>query len=592
VFHVDQYLPIYYEISAQVAYVKPTAGWKANAFVIFDYYGPNDFKFAGVDQSRNKLQMGQRTPDGWIVLAEGNLRSFPDTFYDVLVAVNGTQVTVVVDGTHSFSHTFDPRVIEGVSYGLNTGMVGVGSDNARGYFNNVVVQALPPQITLDHIEDFSTGDPGVLTVDAAGTWQIQTEVSGAARFEGIPDPDGDVGMRLVDLGIDRGLAHNAYLELHAAFRTDGWGGFVFDQYATTDVKFVALDVPGQRVVVGYWSPRGGLTVAEAIPWTLTPGADHHLRIDLRGSAVNVLVDGQMVTTYSYNSAIVPGGFGLLTRGGTTSYDMVRIQTNDRAFDGEATPVTVSVGGVTVPAGAGSVVVEVPVELSREADGTVTVDVETVAGTAVAGVHYDHVSGTLTFEAGQLQQVVEVTVHRDAIDGEDLSFHVRLSDADGADVGVGLATVTLLAPTPPVVTVTAPRSTATAEEPGVFVVARDGDTGGSLEIGLDWSGQAIFGDDYAVTVIGGTLDATGTTLTLDAGMAEATLEVHPTQAASGEVLLTVLDGDGYGLGDPSSSTVTIVRETTMAMTGTGRNPRCRSCRSPMRPHRLAATPGSP
>ena len=40
---------------------KPTAGWKANAYMIFDYYSPTDFKFAGLDASTNKVVMGHRT---------------------------------------------------------------------------------------------------------------------------------------------------------------------------------------------------------------------------------------------------------------------------------------------------------------------------------------------------------------------------------------------------------------------------------------------------------------------------------------------------------------------------------------------------
>ncbi len=33
-------------------------GWKGNAYVIFDYFGPTDFKFAGINQSTNKIELG------------------------------------------------------------------------------------------------------------------------------------------------------------------------------------------------------------------------------------------------------------------------------------------------------------------------------------------------------------------------------------------------------------------------------------------------------------------------------------------------------------------------------------------------------
>ena len=67
VFYLDDYLPIYYEISADDRMAqKPTGGWKANAYVIFDYWSPTDFKFAGIDISINKMVIGppRRQPAG------------------------------------------------------------------------------------------------------------------------------------------------------------------------------------------------------------------------------------------------------------------------------------------------------------------------------------------------------------------------------------------------------------------------------------------------------------------------------------------------------------------------------------------------
>ena len=52
----------YYEIAATISAVKPTGGKKANAYVIFDYFSPHDFKFAGINVSTNKFEMGTATP--------------------------------------------------------------------------------------------------------------------------------------------------------------------------------------------------------------------------------------------------------------------------------------------------------------------------------------------------------------------------------------------------------------------------------------------------------------------------------------------------------------------------------------------------
>jgi len=61
VYYVDQFIPKYFEMSATIRAVKPTAGFNANSYLIFDYQSPTDFKFAGINVSTNKLEMGHRT---------------------------------------------------------------------------------------------------------------------------------------------------------------------------------------------------------------------------------------------------------------------------------------------------------------------------------------------------------------------------------------------------------------------------------------------------------------------------------------------------------------------------------------------------
>ena len=78
---------------------KPTAGWKANAYVIFDYFSPTDFKFAGLDLSTNKVVVGHRTASGWIIDATGVVPATSGrTLLRVQVIVNGLVVTVFVNG--------------------------------------------------------------------------------------------------------------------------------------------------------------------------------------------------------------------------------------------------------------------------------------------------------------------------------------------------------------------------------------------------------------------------------------------------------------------------------------------------------------
>ena len=55
---------------------------------------------AGIDVSLNQIQLGHRTASGWIVdKMAANVQLKPDTFYNMLVAVNGLVVTVTLNNS-------------------------------------------------------------------------------------------------------------------------------------------------------------------------------------------------------------------------------------------------------------------------------------------------------------------------------------------------------------------------------------------------------------------------------------------------------------------------------------------------------------
>ena len=97
VFHVNQYLPTYFEITAIINGGKPTAGYKSNAYAIFDYQSEYDFKFAGVNVSIDKIQIGYRDAEGWHVVSQTPDRLKPNRNYSIRIALNGTTVTAVVN---------------------------------------------------------------------------------------------------------------------------------------------------------------------------------------------------------------------------------------------------------------------------------------------------------------------------------------------------------------------------------------------------------------------------------------------------------------------------------------------------------------
>jgi Ca2+-binding RTX toxin-like protein len=331
VYHVGDALPTYFEVMAAIRVIKPLAGWKANAYIVFDYQGPNDFKFAGINVSIDKLVMGHRDATGWYMDEQTPFQAKPDQYYSMLLAINGTTASLVVNNTAVFTHTYAARVIAGVSYGLNSGLVGMGADNSRGSFDDVAVRVLPPQITFQATEGFDTGRGPMFGAAAVGSW-----TASGGRYAGTPLAGADEAISLVTLGVER-LRANSALDLSATLRTTGRAGFVFDRYSDDDLKFAAIDVVTDQVLIGHRTPRGSWKIDAVASATLDPGVDYVVGLVLRGPTVSVSLNGQTITSYGYNGTTVDGRFGLLSQSGVASFDQFSLKTNDQGLAGYVLP---------------------------------------------------------------------------------------------------------------------------------------------------------------------------------------------------------------------------------------------------------------
>ena len=104
----------------------------------------------------------------------------------------------------------------------------------------------------------------------------------------------------------------------------------------------------------------------------------------------------------------------------------------------AGPPAVSVSDATVQEAEGAVLV-FTASLSHASSRTVTVDYDTSDGTAVAGSDYTAASATLTFNAGETSQTVEVTVLTDQEDESQETLTLTLSNPSQATLGDGTGT---------------------------------------------------------------------------------------------------------------------------------------------------------
>ena len=431
VFYVGDALPSYFEIQASISVIKPTAGWKANSYVIFDYQGEDDFKFAGIDASINKLVMGHRDADGWQMdqqaAVAGGVKA--DKTYNLLLAVNGVNVTLVVDNKNYFTYTYQPRVVDGWSYGLNDGMVGVGSDNSRGTFDNIRVLVLPPTITFQSTADFQDGIADLLPAALqTGTWVVSSK-----RYSGSPDGSG-IATSLFDLGVG-GLHVASYLELAATVNTATRAGFVFDRYSATDFKFVAIDAPADKVIIGHYTAHGGWVEDAVVAKTINAGVDYKLGVTVKGSTVSVTLAGQAVLGNVFNAVAVDGDFGLLAVGVPATFDDVTVKTDDAAFATSTGGNLLAAGGASA-AGGGETVTQ------SQLDGAATMAIgdwiETLGGGDPRLASFGDMRITFADLAGDTlgyAQGRNVLIDRDAA-----GYGWSLGGFDGAGTRMDLVTV--------------------------------------------------------------------------------------------------------------------------------------------------------
>jgi hypothetical protein len=275
--------------------------------------------------------MGHRDASGWHVDKQapilGGAKS--DQYYNMLLAVNGVNATLLVDNKLVFTHTYQPRIVGGVALALNWGMVGVGADNSRGAFDNVRVQILPPQITLDTLEDFNDGAAQLFTGDVSGAWSVS-----AGRYSGTPV--NDIGFSLLDLGPEH-LKVSSYLELNGTVNATVMAGYIFDRYGDTSFKFAAIDAPNDRLVIGHYTKKGGFKIDASFATTIDAGKDYTLNVTLKGTTVNAKLSltpnspAHAQVGFAFNAGTVDGNFGLLAKGGQATFDDLRVKTNDPAF---------------------------------------------------------------------------------------------------------------------------------------------------------------------------------------------------------------------------------------------------------------------
>jgi RTX calcium-binding nonapeptide repeat (4 copies) len=339
-FDLDTWLPAnFYEVQSIMKV--QSGGTQQNGFIIFDYQGPTNFKYAGIDIKNNQLKIGQRSDTGWndlAILPAGKPTLGLNSQNTLLLTVNGTTATLSVASSNA-QNTNVLKVSYTFNAPLNTGMLGVGTNNSIAAYTSYTVQRLPVIYTYSVLEDLSDGVAQNFT-PATGTWTTTSGTNGA--YTGTP-PANDAALTVRPLAV----APLSYVEYSATVKANAAGtsaGLTFAYNSTNAFLYAGIVAGTNQVVIGH-RDNGVWVVDASTSATINAGTNYTLLVALTEgttNTVNVVLNGKSVLSYNYNILVHDGSVGLYARNGNASFDNVLIRGDDIAYAGGGAPQVAAV----------------------------------------------------------------------------------------------------------------------------------------------------------------------------------------------------------------------------------------------------------
>ena len=304
-------LPSSFQVDAIIR--SKDAGNRKNAVEIFDFEGPNDFKYAGGFFGANQWRIGHYDGVGWNTLASLSETIDTNTPYALELHIEGSVATLWVDGVEKVNVDFSGQA-------LNDGQVGLATHNAVTVFDDF---SLHEHAALPYNEDFNDGKAEFLGSEM-GTWSITT-----GRYHGQSIPGGHA-ISLLDLGPDgSGLPGN--FRVKATLRpTDGGSGFfknaimIFHRKGAVDFKYAGAFVGAGAWRIGHYDGTKMITDDFGAE-TINLDTDYVAELRINGTVATLSVGGVQKASFDYGASLSNGQVGLGTRNAVAEFDDLTVE---------------------------------------------------------------------------------------------------------------------------------------------------------------------------------------------------------------------------------------------------------------------------
>jgi hypothetical protein len=302
------------EILATINANAQTSTINSNAFIIFDYHSPTDFKFAGAYVGGSKWAIGHRDATGWIIDASVSASLAALTDYELRLVLDASgRATLSANGVERVNFLFGGTITDGE--------IGVGTQSGVSRFDEFAVREfVPPPVLIT--EDFNDGfADGFTVIRGAGS------VSNG-RYEVTPAAGGGDGISLLPSA--GGLP--SALDLTVTYNADPASGgrlsyafLIFDYQSPTDFKFAGCYVGSGQWIIGHRTASGWYTDA-VFNSSISALTDYTIKLELDDTGMaRLFVAGVLRVSYNYNSSLTDGGLGVGTRNAIARFDDVIVR---------------------------------------------------------------------------------------------------------------------------------------------------------------------------------------------------------------------------------------------------------------------------
>ena len=288
------------------AVVRPGSGLDSvNGLLIFDYQGPDDYKWAGAFVQSGQWRIGHVSGTDWITDAAMDATIAADQDHDVALSISGGMVTLQAGAGVTLQHDFGSA--------LHDGYMGLGSRGSHAGFDNL---ALVVPGTLPLQEDFDDGRADHFD-GAMGPWRVNV----SNRYKAEPPVGADATSLL---HLTEPLPDSYYAQATLRLRDMGTGYFknamlLFDYHGPRDYKYIGAYAGAGEWRIGHMQ-AGARFIDATVSRTVNPDHDYLAGITVVDGAVHLSVDGEALLSHTFDDALDDGLIGLGTVNAHAAFD--------------------------------------------------------------------------------------------------------------------------------------------------------------------------------------------------------------------------------------------------------------------------------